>query len=402
MNNLLYVSTLSSQNVLEYLFETGTKKPIVSAQKFHRLIAEGLASHKERVTVQTLSSPPVIHTSHKRRFWKLPTEVDQEVIYSYVPFINYPGLKTVSVFLGTFFKTFFWCIFKNKKKSAVLCDVLMVGISSAALLACKLTGTRVVGIVTDIPGMIFAKNKPSKGFNFFDLHRKINFATLTRFDAYILLTKPMTDIVNPKNQPFMVMEGLVDTQMANRENTLENKSPYWTIIYAGGLFEKYGIKDLIEAFMKLPDSDARLHLYGVGLMVEEITTFTHKDERIVYKGMMPNEIVVADQLKARLLVNPRPTHEAYTKYSFPSKNMEYMASGTPTLTTVLPGMPEEYKDYVFLIQQENTQGIYKVLSELLSRPPEDLHEFGKKAKEFVLKNKNKEVQSARILEFLGW
>ena len=34
-----------------------------------------------------------------------------------------------------------------------------------------------------------------------------------------------------------------------------------------------------------------------------------------------NDRVVEEQLRATLLVNPRPTTEAFTKYSFPSKNM---------------------------------------------------------------------------------
>jgi hypothetical protein len=34
-----------------------------------------------------------------------------------------------------------------------------------------------------------------------------------------------------------------------------------------------------------------------------------------------NDRVVEEQLRATLLVNPRPTAEAFTKYSFPSKNM---------------------------------------------------------------------------------
>jgi glycosyltransferase involved in cell wall biosynthesis len=278
----------------------------------------------------------------------------------------------------------------------------MVTLSSAALLACKLTGTKAIGIVTDIPGMIFAKNTPKKGLNFFGLHRKINFATITRYSGYLLLTRPMNSIVNPENKPYMVMEGLVDTEMGSRENLLTAKDPKRIIIYAGGLFEKYGIKDLIEAFMQLPDEGVRLHLYGVGLMVDKIKDYCIRDARIVYKGMVPNETVVVDQLKATLLVNPRPTDAEYTKYSFPSKNMEYMVSGTPTLTTILPGMPEEYKNYVYLINEETTEGIYRVLSEILSKSSTELHEFGLKAKTFVLENKNKRVQAERILTFLDW
>ena len=34
-----------------------------------------------------------------------------------------------------------------------------------------------------------------------------------------------------------------------------------------------------------------------------------------------NDRVVEEQLRATLLVNPRPTAEAFTKYSFPSRNM---------------------------------------------------------------------------------
>ena len=34
-----------------------------------------------------------------------------------------------------------------------------------------------------------------------------------------------------------------------------------------------------------------------------------------------NDRVVEEQLRATLLVNPRPTAAAFTKYSFPSKNM---------------------------------------------------------------------------------
>ena len=64
-------------------------------------------------------------------------------------------------------------------------------------------------------------------------------------------------------------------------------------------------------------------------MVEKIIACSKKDNRIVFKGMVPNKIVVEDQLKATLLVNPRPSIGEFTRYSFPSKNMEYMVSGTP-------------------------------------------------------------------------
>ena len=42
--------------------------------------------------------------------------------------------------------------------------------------------------------------------------------------------------------------------------------------------------------------------------------------------LMNHPKIVKEEKKSTLLVNPRFTNEEYTKYSFPSKNMEYMAS----------------------------------------------------------------------------
>ena len=87
-----------------------------------------------------------------------------------------------------------------------------------------------------------------------------------------------------------------------------------------------------------------------------------------------NEEVVSAELEASLLINPRPTHEEFTKYSFPSKNMEYMASGTPVLTTKLPGMPADYYPYVFLVNDESAEGMAKAYRDVLEKTEQYLNE----------------------------
>lgn len=113
-----------------------------------------------------------------------------------------------------------------------------------------------------------------------------------------------------------------------------------------------------------------------------------------------NDVVIQAELDADLLINPRPTHEEFTKYSFPSKNMEYMATGTPVLTTNLPGMPEEYKQYVYLMEDETEQGVCKVLLSVFSESESIRFEKGLQAKRFVLKQKNNAKQAERLLRIL--
>lgn len=68
-------------------------------------------------------------------------------------------------------------------------------------------------------------------------------------------------------------------------------------------------------------------------MENDIRKYEKIDNRNKYFRVVPNQAVAEEELKATLLVNLRPSNEEFTKYSFPSKNMEYMVLGTPTLTT---------------------------------------------------------------------
>ena len=124
------------------------------------------------------------------------------------------------------------------------------------------------------------------------------------------------------------------------------------------------------------------------------------DPRVRYGGMLLSSEIVEKEMEATLLVNPRPTDAEFVKYSFPSKTMEYMASGTPVLTTDLPGMPREYLSYVNLIRKETPEGVADALREVLSRSDEELMQQGLQARRFVLETRNNVVQAEKILTML--
>lgn len=400
MIKILYVSALCSENILDYIYKTSINKPEQAAQKFHHLLAKGFAMNKEQCTIETLSTLPVVPSNHKRKIWNLPSETINRIKFRYIPFINLPYIKNSSIFCYTFLKVFFWTFSFRKKNKVVICDVLNLTVSLASFWAARLTGATCVAIITDLPGLMVTggheDNKKASSIYF-----KIVTKMMRGFDRYILLTKQMNEVVNPKNKPYIIMEGLVDLEMETSSNILDKKNTKKKIlIYAGGLYAKYGVKDLIEAFMLLDDMSVELHLYGSGELVAEMDTYVKKDRRIYFKGMVPNKIVVKDQLAATLLINPRPTNEEFTKFSFPSKNMEYMVSGTPMITTKLPGMPKEYYPFVYLFEEEDVEGMKNSLRQTLYKSKEDLHQFGLEAKKFVLTNKNNQIQAQRILQFI--
>lgn len=384
---IIYVSSLVSQSKMNDIIKKSKKKPLQSIQKFHRLLCEGLAQNG--ADVKTISSIPMSRSISNKIMWFDKKQSINGVEYNYIPFINFKFLRQLSTFIGTLIKVTKECI-KERKEKVFICDILNTTISTVTLILSKILKFKCIAIVTDLPRDMGGKISISK---------KINQALQNKYDAYILLTEAMNDVVNGKNKTFIVIEGITDSNMKQKENNIENKYKEKVCIYAGGLYEKYGVKNLVEAFKLLRQDNIRLHIYGAGELEEYLNNVD--DDRIKYFGVVDNEEIVIQEIKATLLINPRFSNEEYTKYSFPSKNMEYMASGTPLLTTKLPGMPEEYYDYVYCFEDETVEGMKKTLNEILAKSNGELEEKGSKAKEFVLTKKSNRVQAEKIISLLG-
>jgi glycosyltransferase involved in cell wall biosynthesis len=397
--NILYISYLCSKRKFDDIFINSRRRPEQQVQKYHRLVVEGLVTLGNNITC--LSSLPVSRNILRKYFFKCEKEQINEVTYVYAPFINLVVIRHICLFVYCFLYATQWC--QKNKNGAVICDGLNISASAATLLAAKLFGRKNIGIVTDIPGFMVANEQGDIGIFKAVLRRTIiavNSVIIHSFGYYVLLTDHMNTLVNKNNRPFVVIEGQVDVNMGSVENSLHGKHHKQVCMYTGALHRRYGLHLLVDGFLKADVQNAELHIYGTGSYENELIELCKAHTSIRYFGVVPNEVVVKEQLKATLLINPRPSTEEFTKYSFPSKNMEYMASGTPVLTTNLPGMPEEYGKYVFLIDNETIDGIAEKIRNILAVNPAKLHGIGLKAKEFVLKEKNNHMQARKILTLL--
>ena len=306
--------------------------------------------------------------------------------YHHLPAIRNSMVKLAWVGIGTFCKTFSLI----RKDSAVVVDCLHRTAALAALAAARIRGAKCVGIVTDLPEMLQAG-----GFSVKLAHFIIRNCT-----DYVFLTEAMNQRLNPKGKPYVILEGHADISMREHPASLEKKTKPRVCLYAGAISKQYGLDMLMEGFQKANIPNAQLHLYGYCDFEEEVRAIAARDDRIRYGGLLMNHEVVQKEQEATLLVNPRPTTEEFVKYSFPSKTMEYMASGTPVMTTVLPGMPKDYYPHVYLLEEETADGIAEKLTDILAQTDEALFEKGSAAKEFILTTRNNVVQAAKIIKML--
>ena len=257
-------------------------------------------------------------------------------------------------------------------------------------------------IIPDLLQDMYINRKGNKVKNALqDRYLKCALAIQGNFDGYIYLTEAMKEKVNP-DKPYIVIEGIADINSIKHIQDVNEKKK--AIMYAGGLYEKYGIINLIKAFELIQDkigNQVELWLFGDGTAVKEIKRYAEKNSLIRYFGRKSREEILKYEKSATLLVNLRSTKESFTKYSFPSKTIEYMLSGTPLLTTELSGIPEEYFKYLFHIEDNKVELISKKMEEILELSNEELTDFGRDAQKFIIENKNSKSQIKKILSFFS-
>ena len=392
--NILYCSTVCSIGTLNRLsLVVGKAMTSETVQKFHRLILRGLVANL--ANVETITVPPIAGKLNNNRWINIESDREDGISYQYLKTWNLPVLRHLCIVIGTILTLLKWHKRNKFNEHIVVCDALNISICLGALIG-KWFNVKVVGLMTDMPGLMVSKHVKQTTLG--SIITKINILILKQFNAYIFLTEAMNDIINVNKCPYIIMEGVVDINMQKQTRTPNTKVR--NLIYAGGCHERYGVKMLIDAFRNLPNQNISLSIYGDGPMVVNMPKYEALDPRFHYKGIRPNEEVVQAELQATLLINPRPTHEEFTKYSFPSKNMEYMVSGTPVLTMALPGMPLEYYNKLFVCKDETVSGLAQSLSDILKCSDEELSIIGQKAKEYVLQEKNNIKQAGRILNLL--
>jgi len=272
-------------------------------------------------------------------------------------------------------------------------------LSAVATVKKKYPQLHVCSIVADLPNMSNLSSKQGRLLRMFSAHKaKEAYSLLSSVDSFVLLTKHMADYMHI-TQPFCVVEGIAPTvSEANTKSETVGGEDERIILYTGTLHCKFGVLHLLDAFRKVSDPRARLVICGIGDSEAEIREASRQDPRIDFRGQLRRDEVLSLQKKAAVLVNPRLNNEEFTKYSFPSKTMEYLASGVPVVAYKLDGIPDEYDAYITYPDGDSSDALVATLEHLCSLSSDELSRMGSAARQFVTEQKNRNVQTKKILD----
>lgn len=365
---------------------------VISATTFQRAF---LSNIRDIEDVSIINAPD-IGSWPKRSSWPLfkkKEELYQGVMCKHVPFLNITYIKRFSIYRSLYKEIDKWAGNTCEEKLIIVYSLLYPYIKAAVNIKKKYPNTKICCIVLDLPEYFGDTNSLIDRFvdKSKDIHKLVYMV-----DSFVLLTRQMSQALKINRKPWLLMEGIYNPVEIPRQMSISK-----TILYTGKLDARFGLRELVNSFMEISDKDVQLWICGNGLDSDYVKDASLKDYRIKYFGVIKQEEVFKMQQQASILVNPRRPEGEYTKYSFPSKTMEYLASGTPTIMYHLPGMPDEYLPFVELIDEKSPTGLRDALEKMLALTPDELNSFGARARAFILNNKTAKIQIARFKQFIN-
>lgn len=318
-----------------------------------------------------------------------------------IGFLNLKGIRRYSIERSVY-KALCSTFFKNED------GILFVYTLSATLLTAvkkfkkKKPQIHVCAVVADLPSMNdLSENTGIMNKMANSILARRAYGNLSCIDSFVLLTRQMADYLKI-NQPYCVVEGI--STILDKEDNIkieDSDDAIRNILYTGTLHRKFGILNLVEAFMNTSNEHYRLQICGTGDSEKEIYEASKKDNRICFFGKVDREKILELQSKATVLVNPRQNNELFTKYSFPSKNIEYLSSGTPVIAYMLDGMPLEYGDYIIAPENDSIQALTKVIENVCQLSVLERKKIGDRGRQYVINEKNSKKQTKKIVDMIN-
>jgi glycosyltransferase involved in cell wall biosynthesis len=400
----LFLSYLITDEEFQRVTELDAS-PQIATHKFNWKILKGIYHSKffkdklHIISTRSITDYPRSKIKYvKNKNWKTDYGIFHEIGY-----INYPVIKLLNMVFTSMFQCIYWAIkTPNKKKKGIIVYSISLPYLVSGYLVSKIFNLPLIGIWTDPPGVPTPWDTKSKQ-RLRDAQDKIVTYFMKKFTGVISLTDDFVKDFNPQAKK-LIIEAISDTKpdIEDNINDLDISIPgdKFILLYSGSLLKIYGIFELVKAFSMLDYPDMELWIFGKGDIENEINDLSKNNLRIKFFGFMDNNKVIEYQKRASLLINPRPTNLVNAKYSFPSKILEYMESGTPTVVTKLPGIPKEYDDYLFFFDDSESEAFKRRIEEIYLMNRLELKEVGLRAKDFS-RTKSIAIQGDKIVNFIN-
>jgi glycosyltransferase involved in cell wall biosynthesis len=327
-------------------------------------------------------------------------QVKDGINVSFIPFINITPIKQLGIGVATVLMLLRWAWNTRRARGRIVYTYnLTVPPGLFTLIGARMIGAKAAVSLYDInvPG----QTVPDTLLNRFDfwLHKRL----IRRFDCRIAISDAIMRDFAPGKSYLRVEGGVSEAVFAQTEASSHaetTKDKPFVIMFAGSLDSVNGIDLILSAFAKLEGDQYRLVIAGAGPQEADVRAAAEKDYRIKYLGFLSFSELMRLYASSDALMSIRPTKTLRTGYFFPSKMMEYLASGTPVIATCTGHTEEEFGQFCYLLRDETPEGLAKLISAISAIPIQERRELGACARTFMQENKTWNSQGKKIANYI--
>ena len=360
---LIYLTNSMLCEDFDELNKNALIKANPSNQNFHNRLIRAFAKHHQVIAI----SYRPLATYGKPSFLPYAWKKTKRITYHYLPIHNRKYIKQKRIIDdGTKLVS---RILKAPKTTAplLIVDALNGTLRQLAKKIAKKYKLKTLAIVTDNPLLLSGANQKKAESAIKDMQK---------FDYYLPMTQALDILVNPSHKPHCNITGISE----ERQFHSSYDKPY--LFFCGALHERYGINNLIQAFMTT-DYEIELLIAGHG-PDHYVRLMEKKDPRIKFLGQLTQGDIFKYESGALININPRPFDRALNVYSVPSKFFEYMTSGAPTMSTEHELLTPKYEKLVIWAGSGSPSELKTALVQFMALSNAARDRMAKKAKETVL------------------
>lgn len=373
--------------------ESGDGNPSFShaANNFQAKLIEGLqSSGVEVVTVLSIYPSPRFPLGPMQYTGNELGDAGGDSWVRCVPYLNLPLIKPFSQFFSLIRGVLKLRGLKSRRPQAGIAYNATHRWGIPALVAAWLYKAPSICVAADVQPI-----EPGQSWLHILLHKGRAF-WLRRFTGVVVLSGLVAkEFLSPKQSWLHVEGGISPSEYQYAEDV----QPLTELYYAGTLSEGSGMKLMLAALDMLPEA-YHLTITGNGPLADVVRQKAESDPRLTYLGVLPRKQQLELLQRAGLLLNPRLVSLPENRYNFPSKLLEYLASGRPVISTLTADLSEEYSDLVYVCEQEDPRVLASTITEISNLDPEEIKRRSASAYRKVIDQKNWQAQARRLYEFM--
>ena len=206
----------------------------------------------------------------------------------------------------------------------------------------------------------------------------------------------MNELFNKHNRANITIEGVLESKF--KEQDVKEYGKY--IFYYGNLEEKFGVYDLIQAFIELNNPDVNLVVAGYHANEEKMEKLSKFRNNIKFLGMISNDLMLSLENGSIFNINSRPYTEDFDRYLIPYNTLDYLNSKSLTVSVRNNILLKTFKDDALWLELGEKEELIEVMNKALKMNEKEKSEMIKKANIDADKLYSMSVVNHKLILFL--